>query len=171
MNQVKIISTFLKYLCYFLAIGYSLTFIYSVICLLTGLWTLPYGDGNYIHILYPFTNEPFINLDNNIKYFIFSFLLPIGFYGIFFGLTAQVSSVFLKSRIFTKENQGIFERYFMLNTYIPLPMVLIGLMFVEVEGMIWILVFIHLILGIFSLFLANICKQGLHLQNEQDLII
>jgi hypothetical protein len=33
------------------------------------------------------------------------------------------------------------------------------------------LVFIHFILGIFSLFFANIFKQGLQLQDEQDLYI
>ncbi|WP_409991351.1 hypothetical protein [Chryseobacterium sp. Leaf405] len=59
----------------------------------------------------------------------------------------------------------------MYNIFCPLPIVIIASFFVEVESFIWGLVFIHFMLGIFCYFLANIFKQGLHLQNEQDLFI
>ncbi|MDN5422246.1 MAG: DUF2975 domain-containing protein, partial [Chryseobacterium sp.] len=61
--------------------------------------------------------------------------------------------------------------FYLYNIFIPLPIVVVASFFVEVESIIWGLVFIHFMLGIFCLFLANIFKQGLHLQNEQDLFI
>lgn len=171
MNQVKIIATFLKYLCYVLAFGYLLTVIYSAFGIISGSFVKTMKNGSNLHILFPFSDTTFLIAENNIKYILFSFLLPMLFYGIFFMLSSQVSTVFLKNKIFTLENQKIFERYYIYNTYLPLPLIFIASFFVETESIIWILLFIHLILGIFSLFLSTICKQGLHLQHDQDLII
>lgn len=102
---------------------------------------------------------------------IFSFLSVLITYGIFFWLSARVFKVFFQQKLFTQENIIQLKRFYLYNIFIPLPLVIIASFFVEVESMIWGLVFIHFMLGIFCLFLANIFKQGLHLQNEQDLFI
>ncbi|MDP9960867.1 DUF2975 domain-containing protein [Chryseobacterium lathyri] len=171
MNQTKIISRILHYICIVLSAGYLITFAYSVFCLATGFAVIPYKDGRYLHINYPFTENPFLNIENNYPYIIFSFLLVLVSYGIFFWLSAIVFKVFFQSKLFTKENILQLKRFYMYNIFIPLPVVITASFFVEVESIIWGLVFIHFMLGIFCLFLANIFKQGLHLQNEQDLFI
>ncbi|AZA51059.1 DUF2975 domain-containing protein [Chryseobacterium carnipullorum] len=171
MNQTKIISRILYYLCIVLSAGYLITLVYSMVCLLTGFAITPYKDNMFLHINYPFTEQPFLNIERNCSYIIFSFLLVLISYGIFFWLSAKVFKVFFQSKLFTKENILQLTRFYLYNIFIPLPIVIIASFFVEVESMIWGLVFIHFMLGIFCLFLANIFKQGLHLQNEQDLFI
>ncbi|MCL8537274.1 DUF2975 domain-containing protein [Chryseobacterium gallinarum] len=171
MNQTRIISKILFYICCILSAGYLITFVYSILCLATDFSVVPYKDGQYLHINYPFTESPFLNIENNHPYIMFSFLLVLISYGIFFWLSAGVFRVFFRDKLFTKKNIGQLKRFYLYNIFIPLPLVIIASFFVEVESIIWGLVFIHFMLGIFCLFLANIFKQGLHLQNEQDLFI
>ncbi|MFY7816426.1 MAG: DUF2975 domain-containing protein [Chryseobacterium taeanense] len=171
MNQSKSISKILYYLCILFSAGYLLTFIYSGVCLLTGFAVTPYKEDLYLHINYPFTEQPFLNIENNYPYILFSFLLVLLTYGIFFWLSAKVFNVFFQKKLFTEENILRLKRFYIYNIFFPLPIVIISSLFVEVESIIWGLVFIHFMLGIFCFFLANIFKQGLHLQNEQDLFI
>lgn len=171
MNQTKTISRILYYVCVVLSMAYLLTFAYSVFCLATGFSTAPYKENLYLHINYPFTEQPFINIENNYPYIVFSFLAVLLCYGIFFWFSAKVFRVFFQKKLFAEENIICLKRFYMYNIFFPLPMVVIASFFVEVESIIWGLVFIHFMLGIFCLFLANIFKQGLHLQNEQDLFI
>ncbi|AZB35866.1 MULTISPECIES: DUF2975 domain-containing protein [Chryseobacterium] len=171
MNQTKIISRILFYICSILSAGYLITSLYALLCLTTGFSVTPYGNGKYLHINYPFTQQPFLNIEDNYPYIIFSFMLVLIPYGIFFWLSAKVFRVFFQPKLFTKDHILQLMRFYLFNIFIPLPLVIIASFFVEVESIIWGLVFIHFMLGIFCLFLANIFKQGLHLQNEQDLII
>ncbi|WP_160136661.1 DUF2975 domain-containing protein [Chryseobacterium sp. c4a] len=172
MNQTKIISRILFYICTLLSAGYLIIVLYSLFCLATGFSVVPYGNSRqYLHINYPFTEQPFLNIEDNYPYIIFSFLLVLTFYGVFFLLSAKVFKVFFQPKLFTKEHILQLKRFYLYNIFMPLPLVIIASFFVEVESMIWGLVFIHFMLGIFCLFLANIFKQGLHLQNEQDLFI
>ncbi|WP_419487722.1 DUF2975 domain-containing protein [Chryseobacterium bernardetii] len=171
MNQTKIISRILFYICSILSAGYLITSLYALLCLTTGFSVTQYGNGKYLHINYPFTQQPFLNIEDNYPYIIFSFMLVLIPYGIFFWLSAKVFRVFFQPKLFTKDHILQLMRFYLFNIFIPLPLVIIASFFVEVESIIWGLVFIHFMLGIFCLFLANIFKQGLHLQNEQDLII
>jgi hypothetical protein len=171
MNQSKSISKILYYLCILLSVGYLITFVYSVFCLLTGFAVTPYKENLYLHINYPFTEQPFLNIENNCPYIILSFLMVLFTYGIFFWLSAKVFRVFFQAKLFTEENILQLKIFYTYNIFFPLPIVIVASFFVEVESVIWGLVFIHFMLGIFCFFLANIFKQGLHLQNEQDLFI
>ncbi|WP_312993727.1 DUF2975 domain-containing protein [Chryseobacterium flavum] len=171
MNQTKTISRVLFYICTLISAGYLIMALYSVFCLSTGYAVTPYANGQYLHINYPFTERPFLNIEDNYPYIIFSFLLVLISYGIFFWLSAKVFKVFFQPKLFTKEHILQLKRFYLYNIFIPLPLVIIASFFVEVENIVWGLVFIHFMLGIFCLFLANIFKQGLHLQNEQDLFI
>jgi hypothetical protein len=171
MNQTKIISVILFYICSLLSVGYLITALYSVFCLSTGFAVTPYKNDQYFHINFPFTEQPFLNIENNCPYIIFSFMLVLISYGIFFWFSARVFRVFSQPKLFTAENIAVLKRFYLYNIFIPLPLVIVASFFVEVESIIWGLVFIHFMLGIFCLFLANIFKQGLHLQNEQDLFI
>lgn len=171
MNQTKIISRILFYICSLLSAGYLIMVLYSLLCLITGFSVTPYKNGQYLHINLPFTEQPFLNIENNYPYMIFSFLLVLIAYGIFFWFSAKVFRVFFQQKLFTVENIAQLKKFYLYNIFFPLPLAVIASFFVEVESMVWGLVFIHFMLGIFCLFLANIFKQGLHLQNEQDLFI
>jgi hypothetical protein len=171
MNSAKSIAKILYYICLVLAIFYLTTILYAVLCLLTRFGISAYGEGQYLHINYPFTNNPFLNIDNNLPYIIFSFLLPLILYGVFFWLAANVFKVFFQTKLFTQQNIFNLRRFYMLNLIVPVIAAVLASVFVPVESAIWVLVVVHGILGIFTYFLAAIFKQGLNLQNEQDLII
>nr|WP_314495865.1 DUF2975 domain-containing protein [uncultured Chryseobacterium sp.] len=171
MNQSKSISKVLYYLCILLSAGYLITFFYSAFCLITGFAISPYKENLYLHIHYPLTEKTFLIIENNYPYIVFSFLFVLLTYGLFFGLSAKVFRVFFQSKLFTAKNIAQLKAFYIYNIFFPLPLALTATFFVEVESIIWGLVFIHFMLGIFCFFLANIFKQGLHLQNEQDLFI
>jgi hypothetical protein len=58
----------------------------------------------------------------------------------------------------------------MVNVIVPVVIMLLLLIFKqEVEDIVRI-TFLHLIIGVFAFFMAAIFKQGLVLQEEQDLI-
>lgn len=154
-----------------IAIAYLTSAIYSIICINSGWCITPYGEGKFLHINYPFTQKPFLNIDNNTAYIIFSFLLPIGLYGLFFWLVSKLFSVFAKPKLFTHTNLMHLKKFYWFNWVVPLAAVVMGSFFVEVEGIIWLLVALHFILGLFAWMVAAIFKQGLSLQNEQDLFI
>lgn len=169
--RVKIISRLLTYFCRVLAVGYLLIVLYSAICLATGTGITPYGDGKFLHINYPFTDTPFLNVDNNLTYMLSSFLSVLLFYGLFFLLTAQVFRIFYQPRLFIMPHIASLQRFYLYNLFVPGIATLISLLFVPVEGIVWGLILVHMLLGVFAYFLSAIFKQGLNLQNEQDLFI
>ncbi|WP_142688632.1 DUF2975 domain-containing protein [Chitinophaga polysaccharea] len=171
MNHTKIISRTLFIVCCILAAGYFATTLYSAFCLLTNSGITSYEVNNYLHINYPFTRTPFINIENNTAYKIFSFLLPLLLYGFFFWLSAKVFRIFFQPRYFTSENIARLRYFYIANLFIPLPVTIVSAFFVEVIAAMWLLVFVHFMLGMFSLLLANIFRQGLNLQRDQDLFI
>jgi hypothetical protein len=171
MDRVKIIAKFLTVICWILAGFYLVAVSYSAFCLLTGLGITPYGEGKFLHINFPFTNTPFLNVDNNLPYLICSFILVLSFYGLFFLFTGQVFRIFHQARLFIRPHIITLQRFYRFNLLVPGIATLISLLFVPVESIVWGLVLIHMVLGTFAYFLSAIFKQGLHLQNEQDLFI
>lgn len=171
MNQTQVISRILYYVCLLLSAGYLAAFLYSGACLLTGFAVVPDTDQLHLHINYPWTEISFLTIENSIPYIIFSFLSILLTYGIFFMFSASVFRIFFRQKLFTEPHIAHLKRFYVYNIFFPLPMAILAACFTEVEKVIWGLVFIHFMLGIFCLFLANIFRQGLHLQNEQDLFI
>lgn len=171
MRISKIVAKVLFVLSKILAIVYAVLLSYSAFCLLTGIGVKESNDGMLIHILYPFSDTNLMNIDNNIAYKIFSFLVPIGLYALFFYLASKVFYVFSQYKLFTKKNVKHLNWFYRCNLLIPLPTTLISSFFVEINESVWMLVFIHFILGIFIYFLSQIFYQGLGLQDEQDLFI
>jgi len=171
MALVKTVSKLLFYISRILAAAYLGTTLYALICLLFHWNTSPYGGGKYLHINYPFTQQPFLNIDDNYPYIIFSFLMPLGLYGTFFWWASNVFKVFFQSRLFTQQNIVHLRRFYLLNLTVPIAATALSSFFVPIEGAVWALVTVHFVLGAFAYFLAAIFQQGLHLQREQDLII
>ncbi|WP_316802907.1 DUF2975 domain-containing protein [Pedobacter nototheniae] len=170
MKRARIISRILFYFSRTMGLGYLVTTLYSILCLLTGWFILPYKD-NYIHINLPFTQTAFLNLELNMPYIIFSFLLPLTLYSAFFWLASNVFRVFTQPKLFTEESLKQLRLFYIFNLFPPIVLAIIASFFVSVESAVWILVVVHFVLGIFAYFLAAIFKQGLDLQKDQDLYI
>jgi hypothetical protein len=171
MNSVKIISKTLFYLTRVLSIAYFSMALLSVFALSTGLGLGFKENRKYFHVYYPFTSAPFLNGDYNIPYIIFYFLLPISLYGLFFLLVSNVFKVFFQPRLFTQYGIERLKGFYLANLIIPGATLVLTSIFTDVDDSTVILVALHFILGVFAYFLAAIFKQGVHLQNQQDLII
>lgn len=171
MLHARFLCKSLRLLCMAAGIFYGATLLYAVVCLLTWQNITAYDGRKFLHINYPFTSKPFLNIENNAPYIIFSFLLPLALYTLFFVLAANVFKVFCRPRLFTKDNLIHLKRFYLLNLAIPLPSAFLSSFFTEVESAIWLLVVVHFILGVFTLLIALIFQQGLKLQHEQDLFI
>ncbi|MBX7225103.1 MAG: DUF2975 domain-containing protein [Chitinophagales bacterium] len=172
MKNVKNISAVLFYITKLLAILYLLTAFYSFIVLLTKWSFITRENGYFFSVCYPFTETPFLNGENNWAYKIFNFLIPIGLYGGFFLLASNVFNAFRQPKLFTKYGVNQLRWFYSGNLTIPWLVILLSSIFagkIE-EGLVWVAV-IHFFLGVFAYFLAVIFKQGLQLQNEQDLFI
>jgi hypothetical protein len=85
-------------------------------------------------------------------------------------LLSGVFHAFKQDRLFTKNGLLQLSRFYMVNVIVPVVIMLLLLIFKqEVEDIVRI-TFLHLIIGVFAFFMAAIFKQGLVLQEEQDLI-
>jgi hypothetical protein len=172
MKNVKIIASSLFFITRIVAILYLVSIVYSAISLLTEWSYITRENGKYFTICFPFTEIHFLNGENNWAYKIFNFLIPIGFYGLFFWLLSSVFKVFKQSKLFTQNGVNQLKWFYMVNILMPSITILLASIFAgEIEeGLEWVAV-IHFFLGVFAYFLAAIFKQGLQLQNEQDLFI
>jgi hypothetical protein len=54
---------------------------------------------------------------------------------------------------------------------LPIIALILASLAIPIEGGVTALAFMHVLLGVFAYFLAAIFKQGLEIQNNQDLII
>ena len=150
MEKSKLVCKLLAYILCITGVLYAAVTSYGALCIITGWNIVPYGEAKYLHINYPFTNQPFLNVDNNTSYILFSFLIPLALYTLFFLLASKVFKVFYQPRLFTQNNLKHLKKFYLLNLVIPLPVVIISSFFTEVESAIWLLVVVHFILGVFT---------------------
>jgi hypothetical protein len=72
--------------------------------------------------------------------------------------------------LFTKKGFSQLSRFYSVNLTVPvLILIILAVLGQEVQDIIRI-TFLHLVIGVFAFFMAAIFKQGLFLQEEQDLI-
>ncbi|KFF11988.1 DUF2975 domain-containing protein [Flavobacterium hydatis] len=172
MKNVRIISQILFYITRAVAILYLLVTLHAIISLLTEWSYIAKDGGKYFAICYPFTDTPFLVGENHWGYKIFNFIIPIGFYGIFFLLLSNVFNVFRQPKLFTEYGVKQLKWFYLANIFVPTLTILLASVFSgEIEEGLEFVAIIHFFLGVFAYFLAAIFKQGLNLQNEQDLII
>lgn len=171
MRTTYIVSKILFYVTRFLAIVYFTLALYSVLTLSTG-WSLTFKDsGKYFQVCYPFTDYPLMLGDYNLPYIIFDFLAPLSLYGLFFLLISNVFKVFFQPKLFTQNGINHLRRFYLANLLLPVITIFIASIFVPLDNEVSIFIVLHFMLGVFAYFLAAIFKQGLNLQNEQDLFI
>ncbi len=169
MQKSIIISKVLYYISRILGGLYLITGVYGVFSWVTNTHLL-INDKQTI-ITYPFTETSFLILDSNTTYLIFSFLIPILGYGLFFWLLSNVFKVFYQDKLFTAENIVHLRRFYLINIFLPTVLTIFTSFFMPIEHEMFLIIILHLVLGVFVFFMSEIFNQGLHLQNEQDLYI
>lgn len=170
MKTVRIVAVVLSAISRVLAAGYFLSFLLSALAFSSG-WSLNIiEDGRRFEVCYPFTHTPYLLGEYNTGYMIM-FLLLLGLYGLFFLLVGNVFSVFTKTKLFTAYGIRHLRIFYLGNLVLPLLAMLLISAVYEVESPLQILVILHMLLGVFSYFMAAIFREGYYLQNENDLIL
>lgn len=179
MKTVRFVATILFYLTRILASLYLISFVYSAVVLFLSFqsdvtWNpIVMTADNGFEILYPFTDAPFL-LGEYTKLFILEMLLGIGLYGVFLWLLSDVFLAFRQPKLFTSDSVKKLSRFYIVNLTIPgIVFLILSLFsdFSEERSDMVMLTVLHFIIGIFIFFMASIFKQGVELQNEQDLYI
>lgn len=169
MKEVKNIAKNLFYISRLCVLVYALLTIYSAISLLTG-WSLKF-EGDYFNIQFPFTKQTILIGEYNLIYIFLDYLMVFVLYGIFFWLLGNVLKVFMQTKLFSQKNIKQLKYFYISNLFVPSVATLIAYTFSTIDRDVILLIILHFIIGIFSYFLAQIFKQGVDLQNEQDLYI
>jgi hypothetical protein len=126
-------------------------------------------ENGAFQIFYPFTTTPFLLGDYTASYLV-SNLSIIAFYSIFLWLLSGVFHAFKQPRLFTQKGVMQLSRFYVTNFIVPLIFLILLALFGEELADIFRITLLHLVIGIFAFFMAAIFKQGLILQEEQDLI-
>jgi hypothetical protein len=176
MKTVRITANILFYTTRIVALLFLFTAVYAFIILLLSLHThtsgLPIkveGDDHFI-IFYPFTKIPFLAGDHTTSYLIIS-TATVALYGLFLWLLSNVFRAFKQDRLFTSKNVLRLKRFYLFNLALPIIyLIILAILSHEIRDA-TIIVFLHLMIGVFAFFMAAIFKQGLLLQEEQDLTL
>lgn len=179
MKTVRFVATVLFYMTRILSVLYIITFVYSAVVLFLSFqsdvtWNpITISADNGFVILYPFTDVPFL-LGEYTNLFVLEMLLSIGLYAIFLWLLSDVFLAYRKDKLFTADSVKKLSRFYIANLTVPALVFLILSLFPdfseEIKTMVMLTV-LHFVIGVFAFFMATIFKQGLALQNEQDLYI
>lgn len=175
MKAVRHTATILFYLSRIMAIMVFVITVYALAVILLSLTgpspALPIRifDNGTFHIFYPFTNTPFLLGDYTSSYLV-SNLSIIAFYSVFLWLLSGVFHAFKQPRLFTQKGVMQLSRFYITNLIVPLIFLILLAVFGQELLDIFRITLLHLVIGIFAFFMAAIFKQGLILQEEQDLI-
>ena len=119
-------------------------------------------------IFFPFTKTTFLLGDYTASYLITN-LFTIAFYALFLWLLSGVFHAFRQKKLFTKRGVARLSQFYLTNLLAPVIFLLLLLIWSEEFSDIARIIFLHLVIGVFAFFMAAIFKQGLLLQEEQDL--
>ncbi|MCD8739304.1 DUF2975 domain-containing protein [Mucilaginibacter roseus] len=170
MKTVRLIAKVLSAISKILATGYFLSFLLSIIAFTTG-WNLNVIEHNTrFEICYPFTQTPFLLGEYSAGYMLM-FLLLLGLYSLFFLLVGRVFGVFTQARLFTAHGIRQLKMFYLGNLVLPVVAIVVVSLFYNVDSPAEILVVLHMLLGVFTYFMAAIFREGYNLQCENDLIL
>lgn len=170
MKNVKLIAGILHFLSKVIALLYLCTAVYALLVILisrfreTSLFAA--SEGGFT-IMYPFTQTPFL-LGDNTSLFLVMMIVIFSGYGVFAWMLGEVFRLFTLDKLFTRTAVKTLTAFYLLNLLVPGTVLLVNLFFTrDVKDLVAITV-LHAVIGIFAWFMANIFKQGLALQDEQD---
>jgi hypothetical protein len=172
MKTVRFTAAILFYLSRLAAIIVTSTTIYALAVILlyqNGLHALPIEvTGKNFTIFLPFSRTPFLLGDYTASYLI-SNLSTIAFYSLFLWLLSGVFHAFRQPKLFTHRGVGQLSRFYKTNLVMPFVFLTFLIVFGEEFIDLLRIILLHLVIGAFAFFMAAIFRQGLILQEEQDL--
>lgn len=174
MKSVRIVANILFYLTRVAALIYVVTAAYTLLVVVLAVSgaaaPINVEDGRF-EIFYPFTTTPFLLGDYNNS-FLTTMVLLISFYALFLWLLSNVFNTFRQAKLFTPAGVRRLSRFYITNLTIPALSLLAAMLFyTDAVSDIAMITFLHIIIGVFAFFMAAIFKQGLVLQEEQDLTL
>ncbi|HYH16151.1 MAG TPA: DUF2975 domain-containing protein [Flavisolibacter sp.] len=176
MKPVRFIASILYVLSRVLSISVLLVTFYALTVVLlyenSHSSALPFqvvSDGSF-RLFLPFTRTTFLLGDYTTSYLV-SNLMIMGFYGLFLWLLADVFYTFKQTRLFTPKGVTGLSRFYITNMLVPFVFIFLLVLFGEELLDIVRITLLHMVIGVFAYFMAAIFKQGLILQEEQDLTL
>jgi hypothetical protein len=174
MRAVRFIAGILYYLTRIVSILILMITFYATILVLIN-WAHPapslpiqiLKDGSF-QIFLPFTHIVFLLGDYSTAYLVTN-LLTFAFYGLFLWLLGGVFYAFRQPKLFTKNGVVQLSRFYLINIFIPFVLIVLFVVFGQELGDLIRIILLHLVIGVFAFFMTAIFKQGLILQEEQDL--
>lgn len=171
MKAVRIVAGVLYYLSLLISFFYTVAGLY--VAFATGTKSSSFKiieEGKRFVVSSPFGERPYFIGDNYTGYMIQMIALLL-LYGLFFWLLGQVFKTFMQKKLFTKAGIRHLQHFYLVNFIVPgISYIVLMLVNEEAED-VFMLVVLHAIIGVFAYFIAAIFKQGVLLQNEQDLYI
>jgi hypothetical protein len=173
MRTVRLVSSVLFYLSRTTAFLFLATAVYAativVISCYSSSASLPIQIySQHFTIFFPFTRKAFL-LGDYTTSFLFTNLFTIAFYGFFLWLLSDVFRAFTQDKLFTQKGVIRLSRFYLTNLAMPILFFLVLLVFQNDISDLVRIMFLHLVIGVFAWFMAAIFKQGVILQEEQDL--
>jgi hypothetical protein len=171
MKQIRKISKVLFYVTRTIAFLYVLTSIFGFVSFAFKTQNFELTkDAASFQINFPFSHTPFLVGQNNPSA-IWEMILGILIYSLFFWLLSNVFNAFEQPKLFTEKNVKTLQIFYIANFIIPILMLIFLVINQNFSTSFWSVALLHILLGVFIYFMTIIFKQGLHLQNEQDLYI
>jgi hypothetical protein len=126
------------------------------------------SDMDRFTIYFPFTTVPFLLGEYTLSFLIFNLAIVI-FYGVFLWLLSNVFNAFRQPRLFTTKGVTQLSRFYIINILVPVMFIILSLTLNHDWADIIQITFLHLIIAVFAFFMAAIFREGVILQEEQDL--
>ena len=171
MKLVRFISAIAFYLTRILSAGYILTALHLMFSVVLDLSCLKHLENGRFAICSPFTEKHFLLGSSFTAAYVIEMVLLIAFYGAFFWLLSNVFKTFRQTKLFTPQGIHNLKLFYVSNLLICPVLFLILSVYSSEDYPYMIMTSAHGIMGVFALFIAAIFKQGVSLQNDQDLII
>jgi hypothetical protein len=127
-------------------------------------------SGESYVVFYPFTKSPFLIGEYNGP-FIISSLVTMVLYSLFLWFLTGVFNAFRKDRLFTQRNVRRLSRFYRLNFIGPVGCIIVLVLLGWQLNNAIVIALLHVLAGVFAFFMAAIFKEGLILQEEQDLTL
>jgi hypothetical protein len=175
MIRIKGIAGFLYYITRIFSVVYSVIAVYAIVVLVlaksTGAaWVPVKVENGEFTVYWPFTERPFLLGDYSNAYLVPT-LLTIGFYAVFFWLLGSVFDTFRQAKLFVPSSVARLKRFYLFNFLMPILIVVASILYMGSTNDYLMIALLHAILGVFTFFMAAIFRQGLLLQEEQDLTL
>jgi len=175
VKTVRILSGILYHIVRLLALVFGATAFYAIAILLLSLVTdydsLPCTilDGKFV-IYAPFSRTPFLLGDYTATYLV-PMISATVFYMIFFWLLGNVFDAFRKEKLFVVKGVRQLSSFYKTNLLIPMLILVLALIYQSGINDFLMITFLHGVIGIFAFFMAAIFREGVLLQEEQDLTL